>query len=400
MIQIAITGATGLLGSNILFEFLKIFNFQKKPFKIYILGRSSKNFSLESRIKKELISSGLDYIFGKKCYKDNVIQQLLDNIVFLHLEMNDNELGLISEDFKKITSTTLDAFIHCAGSTGFANDQETFIEVNKTNVDGIKHLLSLIKKMQVKKFIYISSAYSSGRMSGVVQPDIQYQEPFFPNHYQKSKYDAEFIVRSFVKSNNMQFLIFRPSTIGGRLIEEPYGAVNKYDVFLGFAKAIMKIKSMLKGSWKKIYEDSYSIPFRMHIHPESGLNIVPVDFCAKMIVFATLNISKSQSYNLANHNFILHEKYITSIFDWIKVNGVELVDHKPNNLTEIETIYYNKIGILFDQYITQPPLFFDLQTMHELERDSGVSCPAVDTNSFNIFMEYAVKNNFGYLRPE
>jgi len=397
MINIALTGVTGLLGSNILFEIIKTFYLNKQAYHIYLFGRSSKGISFESRIKKELLSTGLIYIFGKESSDDEIIQEFLNNFSFIYYALQEDKLGLTQDDFIKISKTNFDAFIHCAAATGFANDQETFSKVNKVNVIGIKHILTLINEIYINKFIYVSSAYSSGRMSGQVFPDIQYQDPFFPNHYQKSKYDAELLVKDFSKSNKLNTLIFRPSTIGGRLIEEPFGAVNKYDVFLGFAKGFIKIKSVFRGSWINIVEDLYSIPLRMHIHPESGLNIVPVDFCAKLIVYAALNISKSQSYHLANHNFILHKKYFPLIFDRIKIEGVNYIDYLPNDQSEIERVYYDNLGAIFDHYITQPPLYFDNQSMKELEKASGVTCPEINHNTFNTFMDYAIKNNFGYL---
>ncbi len=65
MKTIAITGATGLLGSHIIFETIKQYHLSGLPYQIVVLGRSKGETSLEQRIENMLHCHLPDYLFGE-----------------------------------------------------------------------------------------------------------------------------------------------------------------------------------------------------------------------------------------------------------------------------------------------------------------------------------------------
>jgi thioester reductase-like protein len=69
----------------------------------------------------------------------------------------------------------------------------------------------MVKKMNLEKFIFLSTAFVSGDYQGKIFEDqIDYGQKFH-NHYEASKYQAE----KYIRENLKKYLIFRPSVILG-----------------------------------------------------------------------------------------------------------------------------------------------------------------------------------------
>src|ERR1035437_10641433 len=109
---IALTGATGFLGSHLIASMLS------GGYKIIVLGRPTKEETLQERISKLLRWFGIEELSG---------QLELVNIDFLK-----PMLGLPEVNYNKLSAIT-DQIIHCASDTSF--DERKRDTVFKSNVN-------------------------------------------------------------------------------------------------------------------------------------------------------------------------------------------------------------------------------------------------------------------------
>ena len=101
--KIILTGATGLLGSQIMYEILEFFINKKIDGKLIIFARNKGKNSASDRIN-ELLSSS----YTPKNIRDKGIKKLLE-----YLEIIDTDLALVQETF--LNEITDAYFIHSAG---------------------------------------------------------------------------------------------------------------------------------------------------------------------------------------------------------------------------------------------------------------------------------------------
>ena len=92
--RIAITGATGLLGRNLLFEILKNNLRNLDNLQIFILGRSHEGCSLNQRLSDIILNDGLEYIASSKASHN----QLLSAITAIPFDLTLNNLGISGND--------------------------------------------------------------------------------------------------------------------------------------------------------------------------------------------------------------------------------------------------------------------------------------------------------------
>jgi nucleoside-diphosphate-sugar epimerase len=114
---------------------------------------------------------------------------------------------ITDEHVVKSSIKDTDAVIHLAGCK---NDPEAFYA---TNVTGTENIVSACSNGRVKKLIYLSSVGVIGRSDDTIMHE---QTPCRPqNEYERSKYQAELIVKKFSKSAFGKSIILRPTNVFG-----------------------------------------------------------------------------------------------------------------------------------------------------------------------------------------
>ena len=142
----------------------------------------------------------------------------------------------------------------------------------------------------IKKFIYIGTAFSSGVRKGLIANDFHNLD-FKPEHrnaYEYAKFHSENFIAKECKA-------IRPSVIGGKMLgtENNY-FIPKYMVFYLLAK-FFYFTSKRKGKQETV---------RFIINTDTGLNIIPVDYVAKVIV-TTFERDDIEQLNIVNYNSFL-----------------------------------------------------------------------------------------------
>ncbi|RFC53159.1 SDR family oxidoreductase [Brumimicrobium aurantiacum] len=363
-----LTGGSGIVGSHIIFEWIHKAIIERSVNHLYVVIRNN-----EKSAQQRLIDILQDA--SRPAFLDQFsIDECLEKIT------------VIPEDLSSISNETLRHFnfetvIHCAGSTSLLKSNESKSKVHNQNYLVTKNLLEQLPK-SVNRFLYISTAYSFGIQNNKVNDAIEsYDIKEFRNPYEQSKYESERYVKEICLQKNIKSQILRPSIICGRLIEQPLFETPKYDVFY---------------SWP-IFLDKYANKsidnFRIWIDKKSGLNIVPVDFVSKAILYALSN-PEIEELNIVNPKQILHKDYVGYVLESFDIHKYNYVEEKPENQNTFELLYYKTLGGLFEKYVSIPDLQFKpdliLKVIEQLKLDINLG---VHENFMNL-IDFSVEKKF------
>ena len=369
--KIILTGATGVLGSHIMYEILELFI--KKPNlnnKLYIFARNNGKNSAENRIN-DLLSS---------YYTPKILQNIGLNELNKYIEIISFDIVVNEELFlEKLKGAYL---IHSAGYVNLSTDEELKEKIFNENVQLTKTLFSVLHP-HIKKFIYIGTAFSSGIRKGLIDTDFHNLD-FTPEHrntYEYAKYHSENFIAKECKAIGLPFQILRPSVIGGKMLgTENNFFIPKYMVFYLLAK-FFHFTAKRKGKQENI---------RFIVNNETSLNIIPVDYVAKVVVntfekddVEQLNIVNKKSFNmLKGLELIMNEVGYTN-FTFI-----------PNDLNfeyknSVEKMYYESIGKHLKPYFITDVNEYDTTLLNSI-----LEIPKLDNEDFTNLIRYAISNNF------
>ncbi|TRX16098.1 SDR family oxidoreductase [Flavobacterium franklandianum] len=369
--KIILTGATGVLGSHIMYELLELFI--KKPNlnnKLYIIARNNGKNSAENRIN-ELLSS---------YYTPKILQNIGLNDLNKYIEIINFDIVVKEELFlEKIKGAYL---IHSAGYVNLSTDEELKDKIFDENVQLTKTLFSVLHPY-IKKFIYIGTAFSSGIRKGLIGTDFHNLD-FTPEHrntYEYAKYHSENFIARECRAIGLPFQILRPSVIGGKMLgtENNY-FIPKYMVFYLLAK-FFHFTANRKGKQENV---------RIIVNAETSLNIIPVDYVAKVVVntfekddIEQLNIVNKKSFNmLKGLELIMNEVGYTN-FTFIAND----LDFEYKN--SVEKMYYESIGKHLKPYFISDANEYDTTLLNSI-----LEIPKLDNEGFTNLIRYAIANNF------
>lgn len=363
-----LTGGTGIVGSHIIFEWLKKAIKDKTVDHLFLVIRDTH------KTAQERLYSILNDASRPIFLNDFTIEECLEKITVIPYDLS-------SITNEKLSHYNFDTVIHCAGSTNLLNTNDSKEKVHTQNFLVTKQLLASLPK-KVKRFIYISTAYSFGIQQNKVADYMDtHKVTDFRNPYEKSKFDSEQFVRKTCKTKGISAQILRPSIICGRLLEKPFFETPKFDVFYSWAIFLEKYAKKAKEN------------FRIWVDKKSGLNIVPVDFVAKVIVHAYLH-PEIKELNIVNPKQILHKNYVGDVLKSFDIKNYEYVDNKPENLSAFEQLYYKSIGQLFEKYVSIPDLQFKAEQIKHLIEQLQLDITLGVHENFMNLIDFSVEKKF------
>ena len=394
-IRFALTGATGLVGMNLLWEIIKNNISRLDNIEIFILGRGKENKSLFKRIEERLRNDGIYYISLEKNQREKVLASLNTFCHFIEYDFVELNGRISNEDKKSLSCAPIDFFYHIGASTDLRGGNLVESVLLRTNVQGTQNILNLVAQLKVGLFSYVGTAYSCGEGLGDVDPNYINIRQSFRNPYERTKLLSEIIVREFARESGVRFKVFRPSVVGGRLTEHPIGSVNKFDVFYGWTAFFLAMKKKRINDHSRLYIDPINLDMRICFNKESGLNIVPVDYIAKAMYLITTKEIKGNSYHLVSKNELLHRDYIPAILNFVNVKGVQYIDDIPERKNQNEVFYYRTAGKILTPYIMSKPINLKVDNYEKEINALGISVPRMTVDKFILMLEYAKKYNFG-----
>lgn len=139
----------------------------------------------------------------------------------------------------------------------------------RINMLGTKHITSLAKRAPLlKRYVYFSTAYVSGRRQGTVYENELWHRVHFKNHYEATKYEAEAIVSRELGS--MPVTIIRPGIVIGH---SRTGETKKFDgVYF-----VLKLMDQLRQTAPLPYIGRQNVE----------VNLVPYDYVVEATAYLT-----------------------------------------------------------------------------------------------------------------
>jgi dTDP-4-dehydrorhamnose reductase len=210
-----------------------------------------------------------------------------------------------------------------------------------------------MRKYQIKKLVYISTAYVCGNFDGVWKESYLDKGQKFKNPYEESKFKAERVVREIPN-----YLIFRPSIIVGN---SKTGVATDFDGFYRPVRAIARTMNFFeKHVQLPLREEAEAVlhlprlylPVTLDGNPESTMNLVPVDWVAKQIVN---NLNLEGTYHLTNTNPMKNYEIVEAINEALGIVGphfeVRAKNHGPQDTL------YNRMTKDFRPYLQNETQF-------------------------------------------
>ncbi len=181
---ILLTGATGEFGSYLLKQLMAT------EATVIALVRAKTNATAEDRVTK---------LLGRP---------LPTTIRVLSADLALPMFGLSKTTYRQLTKSVT-AVIHAAAATRF---NLSLGAARQSNVVTTEHMLRFANACQgLTKFGYISTAFVAGKYKGVVTEKQLSPDAGFVNAYDKSKFEAEILVRQ--KMAQLPIAIYRPSLV-------------------------------------------------------------------------------------------------------------------------------------------------------------------------------------------
>lgn len=369
--KIILTGSTGVLGSHIMYEILELFiQTPDDANQLFIIARNNGKNSAGERINEFLSSD----------YTPKIIRDKGLTVLNQYLEIIDLDSNTIEETFLEKTKGAY--LIHSAGYVNLSTDEDLKDKIFDENVLLTQKLFSIFHPY-IKKFIYIGTAFSSGVRKGLIANDFHNLD-FKPEHrnaYEYAKFHSENFIAKECKAIGLPFQILRPSVIGGKMLgtENNY-FIPKYMVFYLLAK-FFYFTSKRKGKQETV---------RFIINTDTGLNIIPVDYVAKVIV-TTFERDDIEQLNIVNYNSFNMVQGLQLIMKEVGYTNFTLI---PNNFdfqykNAIEKLYYESIGKHLKPYFIADANEYDTTLLNSI-----LEIPKLDNDDFTNLIRYAIANDF------
>ncbi len=337
--NIILTGATGTLGSQVIFSLFES-RFDDLD-KVVLIVRKKNKIAAKARIDAMLNSAIVpDFI------------QLNKDAVQRKIQVVDAEDVLNPSSFLEEGSQWF--FIHSAGYVNLSVDPNSEAEIFKENLTFTQKLFEAYSPY-LTKFIYISTAFSIGKLAGLLDDNyVDVAQSEYRNYYEASKHAAEKYLVKMGKVKNIPIQILRPSVLGGNITNSPSFFISKYMVFYLFAKFF--------------HRNTSSDMVRIQANEHSKLNIIPTDYAAQVIVkvfdqnIDQLNIVNPKGTNIFNG--------ITKILETVNFNNFKLTQELLDTASEFEStlekFYYETIGIHLTPYLTAKPYEWDTTLLESI----------------------------------
>jgi thioester reductase-like protein len=244
--DVLLTGATGFLGMELLARYL-----ERTDRTIIALVRARGPEEAQVRIAK-----ALELMFGDS-------DRHRSRLIPVAGDVERDGLGLRRADLELILDRAGEV-VHCAATVSFAVG---LAESRQINVEGTRHVLALAERLAQKgvlrHFVHVSTAYVAGTHAGEFCEDELDVGQRFRNPYERSKYEAEQVVRRHAQELP-SVTIVRPSIIVG---ESGTGWTPSFNVLYvplrGFAKRKLRV---------------------LPADPSATVDVVPVDHVADAII--------------------------------------------------------------------------------------------------------------------
>lgn len=370
MEYVALTGAAGLLGSYLLKELLR------RDIPVLALIRSSRRESAKQRIE------GILRRF------ENQLGRVLPRPVIMECDLHKPELGLTKSCLSWL-SEHVGSVIHCAASLSFTKDGNG--EPYRSNVDGLQHVLQVCQCASIRKFFHVSTCYVCGLRKGVILESELDEGQAFANDYEKSKVEAEKLVRSCRHIDCLT--VFRPAIIVG---DRHTGYTPTFHGFYAPLKILLPFASP-----ELTRRDGFlQFAYMLGMNPEDHKNFVPVDWSAAFMAHVITHPEyHGKTYHLASANRVKICEMGEAVCE-----GIQKYLRRDERHTELS---YGSFDQLLNAFASQMEVYrsywkddpeFDMTNTRSVSPVT-LQAPEMTREVLLTLVQYAIQQNCGWPLP-
>lgn len=367
--NIILTGATGIIGREVLAELLT----NDSTNKIVCLVRRSRSNSAQQRIA--ILTKSIATEMGLNL--DNIQRQV---IVIDTTTDPPRSYKSILEYLQKEHKKQDWGVLHLASNTNLSPlpnvEDDIFNDCYLPALD----LLTILSPY-IAQYSFVSTAFSCGHQKGEIPNE--YLGGIIPNnrnYYERLKHQAELKIKQICEEKQIKWQILRPSIVSGRLIRGPYYYTPKFNVFYAWGGFF--------NSLKMNNVDCDGI--RILVNQNTGINIIPSDYVAKAISRAFYRADITE-LNLTHTKVFDNKVLLPTMLNRIGVKNYEFVDQMPEKFTLAEKLYYKTAGLQFSPYLSTYEHQYDSTKVRQVMND--ISEPSIHDHFEQLF-EFAMEKNF------
>lgn len=361
-----VTGVTGYLGGYITWQLLNNTHFQ-----IYCLARGDNQENAKERVYKNL-----EYLFEERWTNSNY----KDRIIVKNGSLEKEYFGLDIGEYNNLVSQ-IDVVYHAAANVKHYSDDES--KLIESNVTATNNVIAFCSEHKIKPFNYVSTVGVAGLMSNRKDKTFRetdfFEDAVLPNIYEKTKYEAEKIVRKYM-FKGYPVRIFRTGFLMGDSTNGKFKKDIHVDAMYRFIKAAIQ----------------------MGIAPNAKndlVEFVPVDFASKAIVMLSLNKKCiGKTLHICNPNQVSRNQLWSYLKDiGYNIYVMDSVWYKENvynfrNDDDYIRGLQNIIVYLDDFYSTE--VIYNSDIAQEHLKEIGLACPRIDKNIIETYINYCIKVNY------
>jgi len=285
--NILLTGATGFLGSHLLYDIIK-----NSSANVYCLVRNRNNKTGKERLVKKL-----NYYFGTE----------LDEYIDSRIKIAEGDITLdrlgLSDDNYNYFANNIDTVIHSAALVSHYGSSSVF---KKMNVQGTSNIVDFCTNNNIK-LNYISTISVAGESVDSINESVMFDEHclyvgqnYSDNIYIKTKFDAERLVLNAIVNKKLNATIYRLGNITARYNDFKFQENETDNAFLNRMKSLITL-----GAFPESYLDRL-------------IDFSPVDYCSRIINKISFDAdSNNKIFHIYNNNTLK----VCEILDIFKQQG-------------------------------------------------------------------------------
>jgi len=363
--HLLITGATGLLGSYVVRDLL----LDGQPLALVVRG--DRRNSPEARVER--IVAAWESELGKRLPRPRVVAG----------DLSRPSCGVAPADMEWM-ARHCGAVLHNAASLSFRGSDRN-AEPWLSNVTGTTHVLGLARSAGIDEFHHVSTAYVCGLRTGTVTEGELDCGQGFGTDYERSKMEAERLVRSAADLDSVTVL--RPSIIVG---DSRTGFTSTYHgLFAVLRMGHTLLTRVMKGS-----TSGPALLALMGVSPGHSKNFVPVDWVSEVAVrILSRTDARGRTYHLTHSRPLtmdtvgrLVQEAVESYSQDAAPNDPDLRDEQwfaESLLTQLK---------VYESAIRNDPVF---DRTHTLAVADDLPCPVLDMPSLMRMARFAIDADFG-----
>ena len=328
--KILMTGITGLVGSAFVTELFR----NRDDIEIIALVRGRGPAGAAERVDA-VVREQCEFD-AKGCNPDEILKKITPVQYEAPNEFTEEQMKLFAG---------VDVVFHCAADVNLGKDKKGL--TYRCNFEGTKRMVEAAKQLNVKEFHFVSTAYVAGKAQGVIKEDGLVPNNEFNNPYERSKYDAETLVRN----SGLKFNIYRPSIIIGRLSD---GKIRKALAFYRICDFMAKIKKLMAAKMGVDPKGEIFLPIRLEAHMSKSVYFVPIDYVQRTITGCFLKGVQNKTFHVTGKGPASVEDIQNVVCSVLQIKGLSVVSEikDPSSMERLMDKYIGDLLPYFSAEMT------------------------------------------------